>query len=142
MARVRRRIALLEYDFGILLEPPYGNLMLESMGGPQARTYVRGNLCSFSMPWEDIGKCCQEAVLNMSATARAELQQIQDNFRLPHDEQLLATLLQVHINLGAGESEVSSPRGLRLDDLAWHDVRIERENADLQLTIDGIYKNR
>ena len=49
---------------------------------------------------------------------------------------------QVHINLGAGESEVSSPRGLRLDDLAWHDVRIERENADLQLTIDGIYKNR
>ena len=51
-------------------------------------------------------------------------------------------LLQVHINLGAGESEVSSPRGLRLDDLAWHDVRIERENADLQLTIDGIYKNR
>ena len=50
--------------------------------------------------------------------------------------------LQVHINLGAGESEVSSPRGLRLDDLAWHDVRIERENADLQLTIDGIYKNR
>ena len=48
----------------------------------------------------------------------------------------------MHINLGAGESEVSSPRGLRLDDLAWHDVRIERENADLQLTIDGIYKNR
>ena len=38
---------------------------------------------------------------------------------------------QVHINLGAGESEVASPKGLRLDDLTWHSVVISRIDASI-----------
>ena len=42
-------------------------------------------------------------------------------------EPLISSLSnQVHINLGAGESEVSSPRGFRLDDLQWHTVKLLR----------------
>ena len=52
------------------------------------------------------------------------------------------SLFQVHINLGAGESEVSSPLGVRLDDLEWHEVRIVRKFADLKLTVDGVHKTR
>ena len=44
------------------LEAPYGQLMLESMEGATARTQARGNLFSFSLPWEDTEKRCQEAV--------------------------------------------------------------------------------
>ena len=43
------------------LESPYGHLMLETMEGAEARTQARGNLFSFSMPWEDIEKRCKEA---------------------------------------------------------------------------------
>jgi chondroitin sulfate proteoglycan 4 len=45
-------------------------------------------------------------------------------------------MLKVHINLGAGESEVSSPRGFRLDDLQWHTVKLLRTEADIELIID------
>ena len=51
-------------------------------------------------------------------------------------------LLQVHVNLGAGESELASPRGLRLDDLKWHEVKITRTQADLSLTIDRKHSSR
>ncbi len=44
------------------LEESYGHLMLESMEGPQSRTQVRGNLFSFSLPWEDVERCCRAAV--------------------------------------------------------------------------------
>ena len=44
------------------LEEPYGHLMLESMEGPQARTKVRGNPFSFSMPWKDIEARCKEVL--------------------------------------------------------------------------------
>ena len=43
------------------LEAPYGHLMQETMGNPEGRTRVKGNLFSFSMPWEDIEKCCRRA---------------------------------------------------------------------------------
>ncbi len=49
---------------------------------------------------------------------------------------------QVHINLGAGESELSSPRDLRLDDLEWHEVRVSRRDADMSLTLDGVHTER
>ena len=55
---------------------------------------------------------------------------------------LFSLFLQVHINLGAGESEVASPRGLRLDDLKWHEVKITRTQADLSLTIDRKHSTR
>ena len=34
------------------LEDPYGHLMKEPLGSPEARSKIRGNLFSFSMPWE------------------------------------------------------------------------------------------
>ncbi len=51
------------------LEVPYGHLMLESMEGATARTQARGNLFSFSLPWEDIEKRCQEAELKNAINA-------------------------------------------------------------------------
>ena len=51
------------------LEEPYGHLMLDEMAGASARTKVRGNLFSFTMPWEDIEKCCTE----VSASTRARV---------------------------------------------------------------------
>ncbi|XP_026815532.1 chondroitin sulfate proteoglycan 4 [Rhopalosiphum maidis] len=52
---------------------------------------------------------------------------------------LEAGKLKVKINLGAGESEISSPRGLRLDDLNWHLVNISRKEGDLNLAVDKIH---
>ncbi|XP_050522785.1 chondroitin sulfate proteoglycan 4 [Daktulosphaira vitifoliae] len=52
---------------------------------------------------------------------------------------LEAGRLKVKINLGAGESEISSPRGLRLDDLNWHTVNISRKDGDLNLAVDKIH---
>lgn len=49
---------------------------------------------------------------------------------------------QVHINLGSGESVISSPRGLRLDDLNWHSVSFSRKDAEVTLTIDNIHVTR
>ena len=46
------------------LEMPYGHLMNERMGGASARTQVKGNLFSFTLPWEDIEKCCHLACVH------------------------------------------------------------------------------
>nr|CAD7456886.1 unnamed protein product [Timema tahoe] len=46
---------------------------------------------------------------------------------------------KVHINVGAGETEVASPKGLRLDDLAWHEVAINRREAAFTLQVDVIH---
>ena len=54
-------------------------------------------------------------------------------------ETSLLLLSQVRINLGAGETELSSPKGLRLDDLSWHDVVISRREAAFTLQIDVIH---
>ncbi|KAI5692958.1 hypothetical protein M8J75_004814 [Diaphorina citri] len=47
--------------------------------------------------------------------------------------------LKVHINLGAGDTEISTPRGLRLDDLLWHSVNVTRIEANVTLTVDLIH---
>ncbi|CAH4038660.1 chondroitin sulfate proteoglycan 4 isoform X1 [Pieris brassicae] len=44
--------------------------------------------------------------------------------------------LKLHINLGAGESELSSPKGLHLNDSQWHHVNIIRREANLTLKVD------
>ena len=64
------------------IEQPYGHLMLESMEGPQARTAARGNLFSFTVPWEDVQEKCEEA---------------SKKFGLPLDEEVLAKLVNVHV---------------------------------------------
>ncbi|MCS5671004.1 MAG: hypothetical protein NZ577_04010, partial [Vicinamibacterales bacterium] len=67
------------------LEAPYGHLMLEPMGQAQARTQARGNLFSFQLPWDDIDQCC------------AKVEEQSQSVLLPHDEDMLATLVHVHI---------------------------------------------
>ena len=79
------------------LEEPYGHLMLEEMEGAQARTQVRGNLFSFSLPWEDIEKRCSEA----SAKWDVALEKYRSTVALPHAEDVLAALVNVHIVGGA-----------------------------------------
>ncbi|XP_068083524.1 chondroitin sulfate proteoglycan 4 [Anabrus simplex] len=47
--------------------------------------------------------------------------------------------VKVHINVGAGEREVVSPKGLRLDDLTWHEIVITRSDAAFTLKVDSIH---
>ena len=75
------------------LEAPYGHLMLETMDGPEARTMARGNLFSFSMPWEEIEERCREADQNWQTTKTSA----KEVMALPHDEEVLAALVNVHI---------------------------------------------
>ena len=49
---------------------------------------------------------------------------------------------QVHINLGAGESEMSSPLNLKLNDLNWHHVKLIRNEAEIQLILDNEHTSR
>ncbi|XP_014249447.1 chondroitin sulfate proteoglycan 4 [Cimex lectularius] len=55
---------------------------------------------------------------------------------------LVSGRLKVYINLGAGESTIASPHGLRLDDLNWHHISFTRKDADVTLTIDNIHVTR
>ena len=79
------------------LEEPYGPLMKEILGRPQGRTKVKGNLFSFSMPWEDIERCCHEAVMQAQPPHKEALKEIQRDLGLPHSEETLALLVNVHI---------------------------------------------
>ena len=51
-------------------------------------------------------------------------------------------LFQVHINLGAGESEMSSPLNLKLNDLEWHHVKLTSNVAEIQLVLDDEHTSR
>ncbi|XP_035431520.2 chondroitin sulfate proteoglycan 4 isoform X2 [Spodoptera frugiperda] len=44
--------------------------------------------------------------------------------------------LKLHINLGAGESELSSAKGIHLNDSQWHHVSIIRREANLTMKVD------
>ncbi|XP_049885189.1 chondroitin sulfate proteoglycan 4 [Pectinophora gossypiella] len=44
--------------------------------------------------------------------------------------------LKLHINLGAGESELSSPKAIYLNDTQWHHVSIIRREANLTMKVD------
>ncbi len=91
------------------LEEPYGHLMEESMEGAQARTYARGNLFSFSLPWEDIEKRCVEADKNWAVAVEAAKRSV----ALPHDEDVLATLVNVHI-VGGSKNLVEALQGAKM----------------------------
>ena len=82
------------------LEAPYGHLMLEELEGARARTTARGNLFSFELPWEDVAERCRDAQKQWK-TARSAAY---NSCRLPHDENVLATLVNVHIVGGSAEA--------------------------------------
>ncbi|KAK2724192.1 hypothetical protein QYM36_000899, partial [Artemia franciscana] len=50
--------------------------------------------------------------------------------------------LKVRINLGSGETELSTPRGLKLNDLGWHEVKLDRQQDDLVLVVDKIHSTK
>ena len=79
------------------LEEPYGHLMREILGKPQGRTQVKGNLFSFAMPWEDIERCCYEAIQQASKPQQTEIRRLENDLGLPHSEETLALLVNVHI---------------------------------------------
>ena len=79
------------------LEDPFGHLMNDTMGDPKGRTRVRGNLFSFNMPWEDIERSCNAALKAATVHAKEDLQHLQDTLGLPHSEETLALLVNVHI---------------------------------------------
>jgi len=91
------------------VEAPYGHLMLESMEGAQERTHARGNLFSFSLPWDDIERRCAESQADW-ATA---LEAAQQNATLPHCEDVLASLVNVHI-IGGSKDLVECLEGATL----------------------------
>ena len=91
------------------LEEPYGHLMLDSMEGAQARTQVRGNLFSFSLPWEDIEKQCLAADADWLKTLKAARSAI----ALPHSEEVLAALVNVHIVGGEQKTSCSTSKAPR-----------------------------
>ncbi|XP_076177820.1 chondroitin sulfate proteoglycan 4-like protein [Ptiloglossa arizonensis] len=55
---------------------------------------------------------------------------------------LEAGRLKVHINLGAGEREMTSAHGLTLNDLSWHEVNLTRRQANITLQIDVIHTTK
>jgi chondroitin sulfate proteoglycan 4 len=44
--------------------------------------------------------------------------------------------IKININLGAGESELLSQHNLKLNDFKWHDVSINRREANLSMQVD------
>lgn len=47
--------------------------------------------------------------------------------------------IKISINLGAGESEVSTPHNLILNDLKWHEVLIIRKEANISVVVDNVH---
>lgn len=48
--------------------------------------------------------------------------------------------VKVNINLGAGESELVTPSNVKFNDLQWHEVNIQRKDANLSMIIDKTHK--
>ncbi|XP_069759326.1 chondroitin sulfate proteoglycan 4-like, partial [Narcine bancroftii] len=53
--------------------------------------------------------------------------------------ELNAGALEVKLQLGSGEVILHSQKGLKLNDLDWHDVYLVHENKALILTVDGLF---
>lgn len=48
--------------------------------------------------------------------------------------------IKININLGAGETELISPSGVKCNDLQWHEISIQRKEANLSMTIDKTHR--
>ncbi|XP_053557251.1 chondroitin sulfate proteoglycan 4 [Bombina bombina] len=54
--------------------------------------------------------------------------------------ELLLGRVQVKINFGEGEHVLLIEQGPRLDDLEWHPITLNHENAEVTLVVDNVYK--
>ncbi|XP_071117957.1 chondroitin sulfate proteoglycan 4-like isoform X2 [Haliotis cracherodii] len=52
--------------------------------------------------------------------------------------ELRSGIVKVRVNLGSGEATVQSTPGLRLDDLQWHFVHINRTQSKVTLNVDNV----
>ena len=95
------------------LEAPYGNLINVPVGKPEGRTQVKGNLFSFGMPWEDIERCCREASKHAHEIHGDRLRLLQESVGVPHSEETLAMLVNVHI-VGGSKDLAQHVKGLTL----------------------------
>ena len=95
------------------LEAPYGHLMKVPLGKPEGRTEVKGNLFSFSMPWEDIERSCHHAVTHADNIHQGALRRLQNDLGVPHSEETLALLVNVHI-IGGNKDLALHLKGLTM----------------------------
>jgi len=120
------------------LEAPFGNLIDVPLGKAQGRTQVKGNLFSFSMPWEDIEKCCRQASRHASRTGPTNMKMLQEELGLPHSEEILAMLVNVHI-VGGSKDLALHLKGLTLRiDVLEELTKIMRETGYPGYDMDGV----
>ena len=121
------------------LEAPFGNLIDVPLGKPQGRTQVKGNLFSFSMPWEDIENCCRQASQRASDSQRKEnIKKLQAESGLPHGEEILALLVNVHI-VGGTKDLALHLKGLTLRiDVLEELTKLMRDTGYPGYDVDGI----
>lgn len=87
------------------LENPRGHLMDNIMGSAEGRTKVKGNIFSFSMPWEDIQQCCENMGNQSPAEHSDAIKTLGGAKTVPHSEDTLALLVSVKIV--SGESDLA-----------------------------------
>ena len=79
------------------LETPYGHRMEAHFWKAGEQNNSKRQSFSFSMPWEDIENFCHHAVTHTDNIHKSALQQIQNELGVPHSEETLALLVNVHI---------------------------------------------
>lgn len=52
---------------------------------------------------------------------------------------LQAGVVRARIDLGSGDAALQTPPGLVFNDFQWHAVRLERRQAAVTLSVDGLY---
>ena len=67
----------------------------------------------FSMPWDDIERCCQAAAQHARGVCDDRLKLLQENLGVPHSEDTLAMLVNVHI-VGGSKDLALHLKGLTL----------------------------
>ena len=124
------------------LESPYGHLMDVAVGQPQGRTHVKGNLFSFGMPWEDIEKCCHQAIRNSKEPEASTFRKLKENLGLPHSEETLALLVNVHI-VGGSKDLALKLKGLTMRvDVVQGLINILRESGYPGYEKEGLCRRR
>ena len=110
---MRSMLYRVEYYAGLLLGVTLRHLLNVPFGQPEGRTQMKGNLFSFTMPWEDIEKCCWEAALNAKNLSADRLRVLQEHLGIPHSEETLAMLVSVSI-VGGSKDLALHLKGLTL----------------------------
>ena len=63
------------------------------------------NIFSFTMPWQDIERCCYLATQSAKKVDRDGLRELQEELGVPHSEETLA--LMVHVQIRGGSKDLT-----------------------------------